>query len=521
VIFCFANSKVTIQTIIKPLSMKECTVLWLSVKSLMPIQIKRYPGRIKILQLSTLAFSLLLVGCSKEMQELSKPSEPSGNKLKSAVICETPLIAAQNYFAGTVTATFNVTGNQLTIAYSTINTDYCLKETHLDVQIDPANFPQTKTGNPKVGQFAYGATLGCKTGWTQVVDLTTVTGWIQNATVYIAAHANVKKSTRGNETAWANGLPFPGNNWAMYFLCYPPLNAVATATPPEINPGQSSLLNITATGGTGIYIYSWTSNPAGFTSSSQSPTVTPTFTTTYTCSVSSVNQEEVATAIVTVLPPQWQCGDIINDARNEKSYTTVQIGTQCWMAQNINIGTRIDGTGEQTNNSIIEKYCYNDLESNCDVYGGLYQWNEMMQYSTDSGGQGICPTGWHIPTDAEWTTLTTNVNNQNSYRCNSTFGYIAKAMAANSLWDTVSFTCAIGNNLSLNNATGFTAVPGGWRGNGVIVHLGIGGFWWSSSEVNSDDAWGRYMRCYSPTVMMFYMGDDKVYGLSVRCVKDN
>ena len=75
------------------------------------------------------------------------------------------------------------------------------------------------------------------------------------------------------------------------------------------------------------------------------------------------------------------------------------------MAENLNVGTRISGSSNQTNNSIIEKYCYDDLEANCNTYGGLYQWDEAMQYSATEGVKGICPTGWHLPTDAEWTTL--------------------------------------------------------------------------------------------------------------------
>jgi uncharacterized protein (TIGR02145 family) len=64
----------------------------------------------------------------------------------------------------------------------------------------------------------------------------------------------------------------------------------------------------------------------------------------------------------------------------------------------------------QTDNGTIEKYCFDNTETNCDVYGGLYQWNEMMQYSTAPGVKGICPTGWHLPTDAEWCTLEQEVD---------------------------------------------------------------------------------------------------------------
>jgi hypothetical protein len=101
----------------------------------------------------------------------------------------------------------------------------------------------------------------------------------------------------------------------------------------------------------------------------------------------------------------WQCADPLVDIRDGQTYTTVQIGTQCWMKQNLNIGTVIPGANNMTNNSIIEKYCYNNSTANCTTYGGLYQWNEMMQYSITPGVQGICPASWHLPTDSELTII--------------------------------------------------------------------------------------------------------------------
>ena len=71
------------------------------------------------------------------------------------------------------------------------------------------------------------------------------------------------------------------------------------------------------------------------------------------------------------------------------------------MAQNLNVGTKISGSSEQINNGIIEKYCYYNDENNCNVYGALYQWDEAMRYSTTEGVKGICPSGWHLPTDAD------------------------------------------------------------------------------------------------------------------------
>jgi hypothetical protein len=92
-----------------------------------------------------------------------------------------------------------------------------------------------------------------------------------------------------------------------------------------------------------------------------------------------------------------------------KFYNTVKIGDQCWMAENLDVGTIITGITNQTDNGTTEKYCFNNDPLNCALYGGLYQWNEAMQYVTTPGTQGICPTGWHIPTNAEYQTFSTAV----------------------------------------------------------------------------------------------------------------
>jgi len=98
--------------------------------------------------------------------------------------------------------------------------------------------------------------------------------------------------------------------------------------------------------------------------------------------------------------------------QNENYYGAVTIGTQTWMSENLNTGIRINHPQQlPTNNEIVEKYCYDNLESNCDIYGGLYLWHEMMDYYPSDHGnigstQGICPAGWHIPTQEEWHILT-------------------------------------------------------------------------------------------------------------------
>ena len=134
------------------------------------------------------------------------------------------------------------------------------------------------------------------------------------------------------------------------------------------------------------------------------------------------------------------------------------------MAQNLNIGTQISGGGYQTDNDLIEKFCYGNNAANCETYGGLYEWNEMMQYTTQEGAQGICPSGWHIPSSAEWTTMTDYVRSQPAYCCNSNTFNIGKALASTDLWYNPSlYPCGIGNDPGTNNATGFTGLPGGCR----------------------------------------------------------
>ncbi len=184
------------------------------------------------------------------------------------------------------------------------------------------------------------------------------------------------------------------------------------------------------------------------------------------------------------------------------------------MAENLNIGTRINGSNNQTNNSTIEKYCYNNNTANCDTYGGLYQWDEMMQYVTTGGTQGICPTGWHLPTDAEWCTLENYVD-AGTVSCTAT-GWRGTDAGGN-LKETGT-THWSSPNTGATNSSGFTGLPGGYRStSGTFCSLASYARLWSSSEGGSG-AWGRTLGCSNAQV---HRGDaDKSYGFSVRCVRD-
>jgi uncharacterized protein (TIGR02145 family) len=196
------------------------------------------------------------------------------------------------------------------------------------------------------------------------------------------------------------------------------------------------------------------------------------------------------------------------------NYATVQIGegkagVQTWMAENLKVGTMINGTQAQADNGIIEKYCSNNDAANCAIYGGLYQWGEMMQYATTPGAKGICPASWHLPTDEEWAALTDFLGGDGvaGGKMKST-GTIE---AGSSLWHTP--------NTGATNESGFTALPGGGRdGNGSFGTLGWYGDWWSSTEGNTILAWDRYID-YDYSIV-FRSNFQKSNGNSARCVWD-
>ena len=142
----------------------------------------------------------------------------------------------------------------------------------------------------------------------------------------------------------------------------------------NLDVGNDSIHNVTGLANNTEYYYRVrASNPCGSSSNSNTVSVLlPGF-----CGLNST------------------CSGNITDSRDGKIYATVQIGNQCWMAGNLNVGTRIDGVNDQTSgsdnqNTSIQKYCYGNDPANCNIYGGLYQWDEMMAYeaSVNTNGPG-------------------------------------------------------------------------------------------------------------------------------------
>ena len=232
------------------------------------------------------------------------------------------------------------------------------------------------------------------------------------------------------------------------------------------------------------------------------------------CSNSETYSTQTKVKIIATFSPGGTCGDPITDARDGQTYNTVQIGTQCWMAENLNVGTMINGNSNQTNNGTIEKYCYGNNTTNCDTYGGLYQWDEMMQYVTTEGEQGICPTGWHLPTDNEWKTMEIYLGMTQAqadawqWRGTDEGGKMKEAGTAH--W--------ISPNTGATNSSGFNALPGGSRGtSGAFGFDGGDAYFWSSG-VGLYGARFRQLNYYGAQV--YRAMDEQAYGYSVRCVRD-
>jgi len=193
-------------------------------------------------------------------------------------------------------------------------------------------------------------------------------------------------------------------------------------------------------------------------------------------------------------------------------YNTVLIGSRCWMKENLRIGTFILSRYNMVDNEEIEKYCYNDLPENCLTYGGLYQWDEFMQYNSQEGQQGICPDGWHMPSDDEWKHLEMHLGMSQNQADKTGFRGTNEG-------DKLKSDVGWNNNGNGSNTSGFSAIPSGYRHtSGNFRDLTSSGSWWSTTEHDSSRVWRRGL--YQNNDMARRNHHDKTDGLSVRCIRD-
>ncbi|MDR0983036.1 MAG: SUMF1/EgtB/PvdO family nonheme iron enzyme [Culturomica sp.] len=207
-----------------------------------------------------------------------------------------------------------------------------------------------------------------------------------------------------------------------------------------------------------------------------------------------VNTADLSVYVANLKKSFATCGDCFKDSRDGQSYPTVQIGEQCWMTKNMNIGERVASTDYSTHQRAgIQKICYSNNESYCDTYGGLYSWAEAVngenvasgaintatanniKYAIDGSDhvQGICPDGWHIPNKEEL--------------------------------------------LQLRDFSSWKPLSGSFRSRtgGGFEYFGASGYWWTSSEYGSSNAWHWDS---GSTVMTVRDSEGKSFGMSVRCL---
>jgi uncharacterized protein (TIGR02145 family) len=212
-------------------------------------------------------------------------------------------------------------------------------------------------------------------------------------------------------------------------------------------------------------------------------------------------------------PPVRSCPDLPVVTYGGEKYPTVLIENRCWMDKNLNIGTMISDTLKMTDNGVIEKYCYEADTTNCKIYGGLYQWDEVMQYQSDEGSQGICPEGWHIPTNREFVDLFLYVDNDHGFLIDN----------QDSLWEDKGYS----ENFNLS---GFSVLPAGesYRSYDYADNLyqnhyhGLQNYavFWCSKELDDSHAVLFAIGIPNEPVDIGTHFSKHDLGSSIRCIKD-
>jgi uncharacterized protein (TIGR02145 family) len=291
----------------------------------------------------------------------------------------------------------------------------------------------------------------------------------QTATYHVTPAASGCPGTAGDVVV--NVLPLPQ-------VIFPPCFDISTTT--DARP--FALKGATPAGGT----YSGTGVSSGIFDPAAAGTGTHSIVYT---STSSTGCSNTASLNITVYgASSFTCGNTLTDIRDNAQYPTIKIGTQCWIASNLNFGNTIPSTAMQRDNCTVEKYCFYDNSANCTSLGGLYQWDEVMAFDA---APGIRPPAWHLPTENEWTTLF------NFYTSNGFAGSPLKA----------------------SGFSGFNAILSGVRFDNANWYFSpFATFFWSSDSHGPSKAWAHSMNEINPSVSN-YPGN-RSNAFSVRCIKD-
>jgi len=198
-----------------------------------------------------------------------------------------------------------------------------------------------------------------------------------------------------------------------------------------------------------------------------------------------------------------------------QEYNTIQVKGQCWMKENLNVGEMISANNNQSNNSTIEKYCMLNDENWCDQLGGLYQWNEAMQYATETGGQGICPDGWHIPSDQDWSVLEGVADSEHSI-CSTQWGGSGwRGTDAGGNLKTTGTEWWQYPNTGATDAYDFSVLPAGY-----IVQNGFWGVEYKSYFWSSDYPEMNYRDLDWDQAKIKRDNGEEMVAFSIRCIKN-
>jgi uncharacterized protein (TIGR02145 family) len=191
--------------------------------------------------------------------------------------------------------------------------------------------------------------------------------------------------------------------------------------------------------------------------------------------------------ISVIAPLPFTCGNTLTDVRDNMTYPTIPIGTQCWMATNLKFGSLVVKTLHQRDNCIPEKYQSGIISQE----SAVYQWDELMNYTTTPSGQGLCPPGWHVPSEPEWLAL---------FNFYSGYGFAGSA-------------------LKNGGFSGFNALfPGVMHQNTIWSFDNFATMFWSSTPHGIYKAWAHGMNSFNPSVS--YYPSLRSNAFSVRCLKD-
>lgn len=251
--------------------------------------------------------------------------------------------------------------------------------------------------------------------------------------------------------------------------------------------------------------------------------------TTYYVRAYATNEEGIAYGDILQFTTLFGCG--LNTVRDYDGnvYNTVQIGSQCWTKENLKTTHYMNGTaiplGSTASTTVAYRYNPNNDAANVATYGYLYNWPAVMNGEASSntipsGVQGICPDGWHVPSDREWQEMEFAAGMSASDTVRQQFrGNIVARLCGNTGWSSSSVANAAGNTSAENrNSTGFSICPAGYynaaSSEGVVHEAEF----WTASMYNSDSSFRR--DCFYTNVGINRTAFNKNRGFSVRCVHD-